>query len=213
LKSGALPEGLDQAFAVAAGELGMCCAAWLYVERVARDGGDELVHALRDSLGRSYPVLDAIAEKWLQGTRSLSTDPAPVLAACEGAHQIVVIGVEAFFLDALLPRLGRTRCALLTHSSFEVDWARVLANYGGRIEPVDLEHFQAWGGPSSVLLTFAYGGHGESTNVLPSWLRVTGEDVRTQFRSLIAWDVVRAPMFVYPRWLVEVSAATFTHRV
>jgi hypothetical protein len=47
--------------------------------------------------------------------------------------------------------------------------------------------------------------------VLPAWVRATGEDVRTQFRSLLAWNVLQAPMFVYPRWLVEVDAASFTH--
>lgn len=207
-----LPEGLDQAFTVAAGELGMACAAWLFVENVAQEGGADGVAALRDVLGRSFPVLDAVAQQWLAGARVLHTDPTSVLAACEGATELVVVGLEAFFLDALMARLPpSTRCALLCHSPFDVSWERVLSNHGGRLSPVDLESFQSWAGPRSVLLTFAYGMAGSSTYVLPAWVRATGEDVRTQFRSLLAWNVLQAPMFVYPRWLVEIGAASFTH--
>lgn len=210
----ALPEGLDQAFTVAAGELGMACAAWLFVDNVAQEEGREGVAALRDVLGRSFPVLDAVAEQWLAGGRALHTDPSEVLAACEGASELVVVGLEAFFLDALVARLpSSTRCALLCHAPFDVDWQRVLSNHRGRVNPVDLESFQSWAGPRSVLLTFAYGAGGNSTYVLPAWVRATGEDVRTQFRSLMAWNVLQAPMFVYPRWLVEVDAASFTHVV
>jgi hypothetical protein len=208
----ALPAGLDQSFAVAAGELGMACAAWLFVENIAREAGDAGVGALRDTLGRPFPVLEAVAGQWLGGARALHTDPSRVLSACEGITELVVVGLEAFFLDALVARLPpHTRCSLLCHSAFEVDWERVLSNYGGRVEPVNLESFQARAGPRSLLLTFAYGLHGRSAHVLPAWVRATGEDVRTQFRALVAWDVLQAPMFVYPRWLVEVDAASFTH--
>lgn len=210
----ALPEGLGQAFTVAAGELGMACAAWLFVENVAQEGGAGGVAALRDALGRSFPVLDAVAGEWLAGSRALQVDPSAVLAACEGASEVVVVGLESFFLDALVARLPpSTRCALLCHSPFEVDWERVLSNHRGRVSPVNLESFQSWAGPRSVLLTFAYGAGSSSTYVLPAWVRATGEDVRTQFRSLMAWNVLPAPMFVYPRWLVEVDAASFTHVV
>lgn len=206
----ALPDGLDQAFAVAAGELGMCCAAWLYVENAAADGGIERVLALRDALGRVFPVLDAVADQWLRGVRGPQLDPSRLASACAGASHVVFVGVEALFLDALLARLQGPRCALLCHSSFEVDWPRVLSNFDGRVEAVDLDHFQAWAGPRSVLLTFAYGASESSTHVLPEWLRITGDDVRAQFRSLLAWDVLRAPMFVYPRWLVEIGTSSFT---
>lgn len=205
-----LPRGLEQAFTVAAGELGMCSAAWLYVRDVARVAGDAGVNGLRDALGRSFPVLDAIAEQWLAGKRAPDTNAEAVLAALAGTRDLVVIGLETDFLDALVPRLDGVRIALLKHSSFEVDWERVLSNYAGRVELVDLERFQSRAGSRSALLTFAYGVHGSATHVPPAWLRVTGDDVRTQFRSLIAWDVLRAPMFVYPRWLVEVDAVTFT---
>lgn len=207
-----LPEGLEQSFTVAAGELGMACAAWLFVENVAKEAGDDGVAALRDALGRSFPVLEAVAGQWLGGVRTLDTDPSAVLAACEGCRDLVVVGLEAFFLDALVARLAAdTRCALLCHAPLEVNWERVLSNYGGRVEPVDLESFQARAGARSVLLTFAYGLSGHSAYVQSSWVRATGEDVRSQFRALMAWDVLQAPMFVYPRWLVEVDEVSFTH--
>ena len=36
---------------------------------------------------------------------------------------------------------------------------------------------------------------------------------RSQFRALVAWNVLEAPLQLYPRWLVEVEADTFTHFV
>lgn len=205
-----LPPGLEQSFSVAAGELGMCCAAWLFVGEVATRGGEQQVRTLRDELGRSYPVLDAVAERWLSGARSSEIDARALDAPLQGITGVVVVGLEAFFLDALVARRPSTRFALLTHGPFDADWERVLSNYGGRVEAVDLDRFQRWGGPTSALLTFAYGIHGSATHVLPTWLRVIGEDVRAQFRNLIAWDVLRAPMFVYPRWLVKLETAGFT---
>lgn len=208
-----LPAGLEQAFSVAAGELGMCCAAWLYVKEVADAGGAPLVRSLRDQLGRSYPVLDAVAERWLEGARDPGVNAASLDGPLKGASEVVVVGLEAYFLDALVSRHPAVRFSLLTHAPFEVDWDRVLSNYGGRVRPVDLDGFQSWAGPTSALVTFAYGIHGASTHVLPAWLRVIGEDTRTQFRTLLAWDILKAPMFVYPRWLVEVNVEGFTHLV
>jgi hypothetical protein len=209
----ALPAGLSQAFTVAAAELGMCTASWLFIKEIADAGGAPLVEAARQRLGRDFPVLDAVASAWVAGRRGPPVDVAPVVAACRGAKKLVVVGLETAFLDPLLPALPGVACALLQHSAFEVNWDRVLANFEGRLQTVDFDTFQAWAGPSSVLLTFAYGIHGKSTHVLPAWLRVTGEDVRTQFRSLIARDVLGAQMGVYPLWLVEVGTQAFTHLI
>ena len=206
-----LPAGLSQAFTVAAGELGMCSASWLFVSEIAAEGGAARVDEARAQLGRTFPVFDAVAVAWAAGQRAPHVDPAPVASACRGAERLVIVGLETAFLDPIVAALPHVRCALLRHSAFEVDWDRVLANYQGRLEPLDYDSFQAWAGPTSVLLTFAYGVHGASTHVLPAWLRVTGEDVRTQFRSLIARDVLGTPMAVYPRWLVEIGTQTFTH--
>jgi hypothetical protein len=208
--SPALPSGIEQAFEVAAGELGMCSAAWLFVREVAAEGGDPLVRELRDRLGRAFPVLDTVCSVWASGRTAPQVDPAGVLLACAGATRVVVVGIESAFLDQLVPRLEGVRLALLCHSAFHVDWDRALANYEG-LEPVNLDSFQGWAGPKSALLTFAYGVARASAHILPAWLRVVGEDVRTQFRSLIAWDVLGAQMYVYPRWLVEVPASSFTH--
>lgn len=205
-----IPEGLEQAFSATAGELGMCCASWLFAENVARAGGSGAVAALRDALGRAFPVLDSVCVQWDQGTR-LTVDAARTTAALSGTDRVVVVGLEAFFLDALIGALpAKTQVALLRHSAFPVDWERVIANYGERVSLVDLASFQGWASARSALLTFAYGVQGASAHVAPEWLRATGEDVRTQFRSLVAWDVLRAPMFVYPRWLVEVGSDSFT---
>jgi hypothetical protein len=202
-----------QAFAIAAAELGMCSAAWLFVRETAAEGGDALVGQLRDRLGRDYPVLDSVAASWLDGARSPAIDTDGVLGALRGITRLVVVGLETAFLDALLPKLPGCRVSLLTHGELDADWSRVLANYPGRIEPTDFGSFQALAGNRSALLTFAYGVREPNTHVAASWLRVSGADVRTQFRALVAWDVLRAQMYVYPRWLVEARTVGFSHVV
>ncbi len=203
---------LDQAFRVAAGELGHCTAAWLFVREVAAEAGDEGVEALRDGLGRAYPVLDTVARRWLEGARAPHVRPEGVVAACVGAARVLVVGLEAAHLDALVPLLApSTRIGLVLQGTLDADWERVLANWGGRVEGTDVAGFQRWAGARSVLVTFAYGVAGGVAHVQPAWVRVSGPDVRAQFRALIAWDVLRAPMFVYPRWLVSVPAEDFSH--
>lgn len=212
-----LPPGLAQAFAAVVGELGQVTASWLFVRAVARSLGDAGVAALAESVGPSFTVLDAVARGWLEGERELRIDPAPVVAAIGNATRVVVVGIDAKFLDALVAALdaagGRVAIAIVTHTAFDVDWNRVLDNWGGRVEAVDLDTFQKWAGGKSALLTFAFGRQGSQTAVLPLWLRACGDDVRAQFRALIAWDILGRPLSLYPRWLVEVEAESFTHYV
>ncbi len=210
----ALPPGLDQAFGAVAGELGQASAAWLFVRAVARCAGDAGVAALAEGAGASFVVLDAVARGWLGGLREPILDARPALEAVGKATRLVVVGVEASYLDALVERLDpAVKVAMITHSPFNVDWDRVLDNYGGRIERVDLDTFQNWAGAKSALLTFAYGREDSRTAVGPLWLRACGADVRSQFRALVAWNVLATPLQFYPRWLVEVEADTFTHFV
>jgi hypothetical protein len=209
-----LPNGLGQAFFAVAGELGMTTTAWLFVGAVARCSGDPGVAALSESVGGSYPVLEAVARGWLAGARRPMVDPTPVLAALGNSSRLVVIGVEASFLDALVPRVDLgVKLAMIAHSPFPVDWDRVLDNYAGRIERLDLDTFQNWAGGKSALLTFAYGRDDDRTSVLPLWLRACGSDVRAQFRALVGWNVLGTPLERYPRWLVEIEADSFTHFV
>ena len=209
-----LPNGLDQAFGAVAGELGMATAAWLFVRAVARTIGDAGVGALADRAGPEFPVLDAVARGWLSGLREQTIDPGRVLEAIGKANRLVVVGVEAAFLDALMAKLDpAVKVAMIAHSPFAVDWERVLDNFGGRVERVDLDTFQNWAGGKSALLTFAYGRYGERTVVPPLWLRACGADVRAQFRALVAWNVLEAPLQLYPRWLVEIEPESFTHFV
>jgi hypothetical protein len=155
-----------------------------------------------------------VARGWLDGARSQPPDPIPVLKAIGQASRLVVVGVEAAFLDALVERLDpAVKIALIAHSPFAVDWNRLLDNYGDRVERVDLDTFQHWAGTKSALLTFAYGHADSRTVVPPLWLRACGADVRAQFRALVAWNVLETPLQLYPRWLVEVEADSFTHFV
>jgi hypothetical protein len=209
-----LPGGLDQAFSTVAGELGMATASWLFVRAVARCSGDEGVAALADQVGGSFTVLDAVARGWLAGSREPRTGPRPVLDALGKVKRLVVVGIEASFLDLLIERLDASvKVAMVAHSPFPVDWNRLLDNYGGRVERVDLDTFQNWAGGRSALLTFAYGRQQTRTAVLPLWLRASGSDVRAQFHALVAWDVLGVPLSLYPRWLVEIETESFTHFV
>lgn len=209
-----LPPGLSQAFAAVVGELGQVTASWLFVRAVARCTGDAGVEALAESIGPSFTVLDAVARGWLEGERELVVDPRPVVEAIGNATRVVVVGVDATFLDALVAALdAKVAIAIVTHTAFDVDWDRVLDNWGGRVERVDLDTFQKWAGGKSALLTFAFGRQGDQTAVVPLWLRACGEDVRSQFRALIAWDILGRPLSLYPRWLVEIEAQSFTHYV
>lgn len=209
----ALPPGLPQAFRLAAAELGMCSAAWLFTDEVAAAGGEPLLRALRDELGRAFPVLDTVVAARLDGATGPEVDLARVVDACRGARGVLVVGNEARFLDPLVAALPDVDFTLVTSQMLGADWDRVAANFGGRVGTVPLGEFQRFAGLGTVLLTFVYGVGRATAYALPNWVRVGGEDTRTQFRRLVGWDVLRRPFYVYPRWLVEVSTEAFTHLV
>ncbi|HVJ89445.1 MAG TPA: hypothetical protein VM580_06545, partial [Labilithrix sp.] len=128
-----------------------------------------------------------------------------------GARRVLVVGVEANHVDALARDLPPdVRLGLLTYRMQRVDWDRVIGNYNGRVEAVDLGEFQAWAGARSAILTFVYGTRGEFANVLSAFLRIAGPDVRTQFRDIVGWDVLGASPEVYPRYLVETALEELT---
>lgn len=207
----AIPPGIEQAFTIAAGELGFVSASWLFVREAASDGGDARVSAMRDALGRSFPVLDAIADAWLDGERAPRIDVDAVIAALEGSTRVMIVGIEADHLDALATRLpASTEIALLDHSVIDADWDRVLANFRGRVGRTGLSTFHELAGARSAVLTFVYGHDGHNANVRPAWLRVLGPDVRAQFRAFVGWDVLPRPLYVYPRWLHEHPLAELT---
>lgn len=202
---------LQQAFRIAASELGHASAAWLFVRESAALEGDAGVHALRDNLGRQWPVLDAVCAGWLEGARAPVVQADEVLPTLAGATRVVVVGLESQWLDALVAALPpSTRIGLVQHGDPVTHWPRVVANYGQRVELLQLADFQSWAGPRSVLMTFVYGQSHEQVFVLPSWLRMAGPDVRLQFRALLGWRVLGVPLELYPRWLVAAGSDTFT---
>ncbi len=204
-----LPGGVDAAFRVAVSELGMCAAAWMFVEEVAAVGGPDLVAELRLALGVDWPVLDAVASAWLSGEARPPLAIDAVLEVIGPASRIVCVGLEVEALDRLLEATDAP-VWIVRESVFGPDWARVQANYEGRVGFEGLDTFQRLAGPRSVLLTFGYGTDDRSTHVLPAWIRASGEDVRTRFRSLVLWEVLHRPFQVWPRWLVEVPLEVFS---
>ena len=209
-----LPRTLEQAYAAVVGELGMVSAAWLFVREVAAHAGDAGVEAFAAESGPSYPVIDAVARQWLEGRRAPAIDTTRLLAALAGATHVVVVGHESLHLDVLVAAAPRELSfSLLAHRPFAVDWDRVLANYGGRVGLLHLDSFQSASGPRSVLVGLAYGARGDRAHVPFVWARAVGDDVRSQFRALVGWDVLGSEMYVYPRWLTELGLDEFTHFV
>ncbi len=201
----------QQAFRIAASELGMASSAWLFVRETAAAQGEAGVLALRDGMGRAWPVLDAVCLSWLADQREPVIDPNEVLPLLEGVSRLVLVGHESLWLDALMAELPATaRVAVLQQGDAHTDWPRVVANYGARVELLQLSDFQSWAGPRSVLMTFVYGHTHEQVFVLPAWLRVAGPDVRLQFRALLGWQVHETPLEVYPRHLVAADVRTLT---
>jgi hypothetical protein len=210
----ALPPGAHQAFEMAAAELGLCSASRLFARELASVSGDSLIAEARDRLGRDYPVFDFIAERWLAGERDPPINPISVVRTLDGITRLLITSLEADFMDALVPALNDVEIGLITEEgSFDTNWRRVLANYGGRVKQVDLASLQRWAGRRSALLGFVYGTNGDAAYVNALWLRISGPDVRTQFRALVGWDILGRPMLVYPRWLVETSRNDFSHIV
>jgi hypothetical protein len=201
----------QQAFRLAASELGMASAAWLFVRETAAVAQDAGVAALRDDLGRAWPVLDAVCAGWLAGVHAPDLALDPVLPLLNSASRVVLVGHEALWVDPLLKALPPTvRGGLVLEGDPQTQWARVLANHGERLQALSLANFQSWAGPRSVLLTFVYGATESQVFVLPAWLRTTGPDVRMQFRSLLGWRILDVPLEIYPRWLVAADVSTLT---
>lgn len=205
-----LPTGLRQAFLLAASELGMCSASWLFTQEIFEEVGDVGVNALRDELGREFPVLDAICGSWMEGKRQPTISTKDALDQLAGASRVLFVGHESLWLDPLVVSLTEAKLGLLTHSIFKPDWDRLLGNYQGRVEPVLMSDFQEWAGSRSALVTFVYGLGHETAFVLPTWVRITGVDVKAQFRTLLGWSVLSDPPVVYPRWLVEAPQTLFS---
>lgn len=209
-----LPQNAPAAFELAAAELGMCSAARLFVTELLAAGGAPLLAEARDRIGPSYPVFDIVASEALEGHLPPAIDASAVVAAIGSAQVLLVVGLEAHFLDALVAALGKVRIGLVMgEGGLEGERRRVLANFGGRVEEVNIGEVLHWAGRKSTLLTFVYGTVGTSAHVTPVWLRVAGPDVRPQFRTIVGWDVLGKPPTLYPRWLVEAPIEPFSRVV
>ncbi len=209
-----LPASAPAAFRLAAAELGMCSAARLFAAELLAAGGEELLSEAREKLGSDFPVFDLVASDALDGKPPARPDATETARALGSATSVLVIGLEAFFLDALVPALGDARIGLvLGEGGLAADLRRILANFGDRVEEARIGDLQRWAGRKSALLTFVYGTNGPVAYVSPVWLRVAGSDVRTQFRTLVGWDVLGRPTTLYPRWLVEAQIEPFSQVV
>lgn len=209
-----LPRDAASAFRVAAAELGMCSTARLFSEQFLALGGPELLREARDVLGDELPVLDYVLSGLLEGNPLPVIDGSKVAEALHGPTSVLVVGLEAFFTDALVSHLPKCRIGLvLGEGGLEGDLRRIVANYDDRVELVKLADVQRWAGNKSALCTFVYGVRERSCYVQPIWLRMAGSDIRTQFRTLVGWDVLGAPTPRYPRWLVETSTEPFSRLV
>lgn len=206
-----LPASASSAFRLSAAELGMCSAARLFAAELHAAGGAPLLEEARDRIGPDYPIFDIVASETLEGRPPARINPASVVTALGSAKLVLVIGIEAYFLDALVAALPAARIGLvLGEGGLEGERRRILANFGGRVEDVPLSDVLRWAGRRSAMLTFIYGTVSTNAYVAPVWLRVAGPDVRPQFRTLVGWDVLNRAPALYPRWVVEAPLEPFS---
>lgn len=204
------PAPLVQSFTTAAGELGQVSASRLFIRTCAAHGGNDAVADLKHQAGATFPILDTAAQDYLDSgqLRPLAVDHA--VALLSQVATVVVVGFESEPLDLLVPALPRQRILALTHAALPGDWGRMLANYRGRVQAVDLDGILDHAGSDSALLCFVTGGLGHTVYVPSAWLRVHGPDTRTVFARLVAWNLLPRPFDRYPRWQAEVSSSDFT---
>jgi hypothetical protein len=141
----------QQAFRLAAGELGMATAAWLFVSQTAEVEHEAGVLALRDAMGRDWSVLDAVCAAWLAGARAGQPVVDGITRALHGLERLVLVGYEAVAVDALLADLAPdVRVGLLPGDVPRSSVERLLENHAGRLELLDLERFPGLGGAALV---------------------------------------------------------------
>jgi hypothetical protein len=192
----------------------MASTARLFLRELAKGGGAAAVLAARDAFGREFPVFHCLATHWLRDLRVLTPHVEAARAAVGGLSRVLVVGLEVDWLDLLLPQLAGVEVGLLREDlGIVADFRRVLANYDGHAVGVELAELQRWAGRRSGLLVFVYGSDGHVAHVPGGWLRVSGPDVRTQFSALVGWNILGAPMEVYPRWLAETDVRDFSRLV
>jgi hypothetical protein len=203
------PASLVDAFGVCAGELGMFSAARVFARELLHETDDALVAEVVSVLGEAYPVFDVVAARALDLRTVHPLDAAPVTDALRSLSRLVVIGMEADCVEALVPRLSGVRIGVVPDLTHDADLGRVVANLGRRVELLELAGFQRWAGRSAGLLTVVYGADGFHATVCQTWLRAHGPDVRGRFRTIAGWNVLGRRMDAYPRWLGETDAHDF----
>ncbi|MBI1949211.1 MAG: hypothetical protein HYS27_26225 [Deltaproteobacteria bacterium] len=217
---GALVPGAD-AFALVAGELGMLSAARLFVNEAEAAGGHGAIGDLKAALGSAFPVLDAVAGRALADDPVRAPSITPVVEALAGCTRVLFVGLEVDCVEpvarALAAQVPSATVGVILDMNLPHDEARVRANLeavGERgVSLVPLTSFQRFSGHKSALVTAIYGTDGFRAAVCSSWVRIFGPDARTQFRSLLGWNLLGAPLNEYPRWLSETSASDFTELI
>ena len=193
----------------------MFTASTLFLRELQRREGIEAIAALRARLSREFPVFDAVADRWTAGPPP-PLSPSLVVDAARGTTRVLVAGFDADPLDALVDALAPEARIGLVANVGELcgDLSRTLANYAGRVELVDLAAMPAWVGRKSALVTFVYGVDEHDTAYTSlAWLRAQGPDVRTQFRSIIGWNLLGAAPSIHPKWVVASSIDDFSELV
>jgi hypothetical protein len=204
-----LTPGLADAFALCAAELGMFSATRLFARSLLEETDAQCVGEVLELLGSRYPVFDVVARRALTERTIRPIDAGGLSRAVANLSRLVVVGIEAECLDALLLLPQRPRLALVLDALEGADMERVAANYEGEVTLLDLGSFQRWAGRSSALMTTVYGSDGYQATVCQAWLRAHGPDVRTRFNTILGFNVLGARMDAYPRWLCDTDARDF----
>ena len=206
----ALPTSLLDAFALAAGELGMFSASRLFCDEIFQEGGAALVGEMRELMGPIYPVLSVLAARVEVEGGVPAPDPRPMIEELQGIHRVVVVGAEAWIIDALADALPSVAVGVVVDATLPFSAPRVAANLEGRATLIGLEEVTRWCGARTALLTAVYGSDGYRATVCSTWLRLMGPDTRMLFAALVGWNLLGPAMEVYPRWLQDTLVDDFT---
>lgn len=203
-----------ESFFLAAQELGMWTASSLFL-RTSAASAPAAIASMREQLAADFPVFDAMAERWIDGAVP-TIDPRPAARALGSASRVLMVGFDADPFDALIDALDPSiRLGLLAGvGELCGDLDRVLSNYAGRVERVELSQLHGWAGRTSALGTLVYGVdlHNVAYTSL-AWLRALGPDVRTQFRRIVGWNLLGAQPERHPRWVVATPGDDFSDLV
>ena len=205
-------EVVVQSVRFASGELGPLSASSIALGAMLDANDDELLRIALAEHQRELAVLDSIVRAGLTPCHLLervSGCLAKLSEEIDAARTVVVLGVEALFLDELVDRFPDKEVFIVPHDGC-VDLLRVSSNLPPSAQLTDLQTFMSFAGGRSLLLAPVFGTVFRETFTHFVTARAIGKDVSERFCGVIAVDLLGTQFGVFPKDLVQVPTSDFT---